>query len=133
MSAESLRSHLSVWHGTQEPWTNWDKLGGRFISEFGMEGFPSIRTVDYWLDGNTSQRYPQSKWVCQHNKADGFERRLALYLVENYRFSNDLEGYAYATQAMQAETLASAYRLWRREWRGKGKEYTSGALVWQHK
>lgn len=32
---------------------------------------------------------------------------------------------------MQAETLASAYRLWRRNWAGKGKEYTAGALVWQ--
>lgn len=32
---------------------------------------------------------------------------------------------------MQAETLASAYRLWRRNWRGPGREYTAGALVWQ--
>jgi len=32
---------------------------------------------------------------------------------------------------MQAETLASAYRLWRRNWRGKCREYTAGALVWQ--
>jgi len=32
---------------------------------------------------------------------------------------------------MQAETLGSAYRLWRRNWAGKGKEYTAGALVWQ--
>ena len=32
---------------------------------------------------------------------------------------------------MQAETLASAYRLWRRNWKGRGKEYTAGALVWQ--
>lgn len=32
---------------------------------------------------------------------------------------------------MQAETLASAYRLWRRNWRGKGREHTAGALVWQ--
>ena len=39
--------------------------------------------------------------------------------------------YVYYTQIMQAETLASAYRLWRRNWKGKGKEYTSGALVWQ--
>ena len=31
---------------------------------------------------------------------------------------------------MQAECLASAYRLWRRNWAGKGKEYTAGALVW---
>lgn len=32
---------------------------------------------------------------------------------------------------MQAETLASAYRLWRRNWRGPGRQYTAGALVWQ--
>jgi len=39
--------------------------------------------------------------------------------------------YVYYTQIMQAETLASAYRLWRREWKGRGREYTAGALVWQ--
>lgn len=39
--------------------------------------------------------------------------------------------YAYYTQIMQAETLASAYRLWRRNWGGKGRENTAGALVWQ--
>lgn len=32
---------------------------------------------------------------------------------------------------MQSDTLSAAYRLWRREWRGRGKEYTAGALVWQ--
>ena len=26
----------NVWHGTQEPWHNWDVLAGRFVSEFGM-------------------------------------------------------------------------------------------------
>ena len=39
--------------------------------------------------------------------------------------------YGYYTQVMQAETLASAYRLWRRNWKGRGREYTAGALVWQ--
>jgi len=39
--------------------------------------------------------------------------------------------YVYFTQVMQAETLASAYRLWRRNWRGRGRESTAGALVWQ--
>ena len=42
-----------------------------------------------------------------------------------------LGSYVYYTQIMQAETLASAYRLWRRNWKGKGREYTAGALVWQ--
>jgi len=71
----------NVWHGSQEPWHNWDKLAGRFVSEFGMyvrsilallrfmnsltskyrEGYPNIRTVDYWLGGNKSERFPQSR------------------------------------------------------------------------
>ncbi|KAJ7937095.1 glycoside hydrolase family 2 protein [Mycena leptocephala] len=121
----------NVWHGTQEPWHNWDILAGRFVSEFGMQGFPNIRTVDYWLDGDKSEKYPQSRINNNHNKADGFERRLELYLVENFKHSFDMESYCYYTQVMQAETLAAAYRLWRRNWAGKGREYTAGALVWQ--
>jgi beta-mannosidase len=47
------------------------------------------------------------------------------------RHAFDSDSYVYYTQAMQAETLAAAYRLWRRNWKGRGQEYTSGALVWQ--
>ncbi|TFK28781.1 beta-mannosidase [Coprinopsis marcescibilis] len=121
----------NVWHGSQEPWHNWDILSGRFVSEFGMQGYPNIRTVDYWLDGDKTQRFPQSRVNANHNKADGFERRIELYLVENFKHSFEIESYAYYTQVMQAETLASAYRLWRRNWKGRGREYTAGALVWQ--
>ncbi|EGO27915.1 glycoside hydrolase family 2 protein [Serpula lacrymans var. lacrymans S7.9] len=121
----------NVWHGSQEPWHNWDILAGRFVSEFGMEGYPNIRTVDYWLAGDKLERYPQSRVNNNHNKADGFERRLELYLVENFKHAFDMDSYVYYTQIMQAETLASAYRLWRRNWRGRGREHTAGALVWQ--
>ncbi|EIN10923.1 glycoside hydrolase family 2 protein [Punctularia strigosozonata HHB-11173 SS5] len=121
----------NVWHGSQEPWHNWDILAGRFVSEFGMEGYPNIRTVDYWLGGDKTERYPQSRVMNNHNKADGFERRLELYLMENFKHAFDIESYVYYTQVMQAETLAAAYRLWRRNWKGKGREYTAGALVWQ--
>ncbi|KAI0082455.1 glycoside hydrolase family 2 protein [Panus rudis PR-1116 ss-1] len=121
----------NVWHGSQEPWHNWDILAGRFVSEFGMEGYPNIRTVDYWLGGDKAERFPQSRTMNNHNKADGFERRLELYLVENFKHAFDIESYVYYTQIMQAETLASAYRLWRRNWKGPGREYTAGALVWQ--
>ncbi|KAG5646603.1 hypothetical protein DXG03_002907 [Asterophora parasitica] len=100
----------NVWHGSQEPWHNWDILAGRFVSEFGMEGYPNIRTVDYWLGGDKSERFPQSRTNNNHNKASGFERRLELYLVENFKHSFEMESYVYYTQIMQAETLASAYR-----------------------
>jgi beta-mannosidase len=51
--------------------------------------------------------------------------------MENFRHAFDMPSYIYYTQIMQAECLAAAYRLWRRNFKGKGKEYTSGALVWQ--
>lgn len=116
-----LIQHLyigNVWHGKQQSWHDWDILSGRFVSEFGMqvldwsscpvhtlnfryrEGYPNIRTVDYWLSGDISERYPQSRSVnycicsadaydrlfpsvnSNHNKASGFERRLeVIYLT----------------------------------------------------
>lgn len=124
----------NVWHGTQEKYQNFDKLGGRFVSEFGMEAFPSIKTIDAFLPlgKKDPDRYPQSSTIDFHNKADGHERRIALYLVENMRYAPDpIEHFIYCTQLMQAECLASAYRLWKREWRGPGREYCGGALVWQ--
>lgn len=51
--------------------------------------------------------------------------------MENFKHAFDMESYIYYTQVMQAETLASAYRLWRRNWKGEGRAYTAGALVWQ--
>ena len=124
----------NVWHGTQEKYQNFDKLVGRFVSEFGMEAFPSVKTIDAFLPlgKDDPDRYPQSSTVDFHNKADGHERRIALYLVENMRYAPDpLEQFVYSTQLMQAEALASAYRLWKRQWKGPGREYCGGTLVWQ--
>ncbi|KAI1490081.1 beta-mannosidase [Biscogniauxia mediterranea] len=124
----------NVWHGTQEKYQNFDKLVGRFVSEFGMEAFPSVKTIDAFLPlgKDDPDRYAQSSTMDFHNKADGHERRIALYLVENMRYAPDpLEQFVYSTQLMQAECLASAYRLWKRQWRGPGREYCAGALVWQ--
>lgn len=124
----------NVWHGSQEKYQNFDKLVGRFVSEFGMEAFPSIKTIDGFLPRGKEDpdRYAQSSTMDFHNKADGHERRLALYLVENMRYGPDpLEQFVYSTQLMQGECLASAYRLWKRQWKGPGREYCAGALVWQ--
>lgn len=79
-----------VWHGTQEKYQIFDTLGGRFNSEFGMEAFPHIDTIKYYCT-DESQLYPQSHMIDFHNKADGHERRIATYLVENFRTQTDLE------------------------------------------
>jgi beta-mannosidase len=121
----------NVWHGKQEKYQLWDKLTGRFVSEFGMLAFPSAKTVRKFVS-DPRQRYPQSSVLDHHNKADGSERRLALYVMENLRVdAMDLDSWIYATQLVQAECLAFAYRSCRRGWKGPNKEYCGGVLVWQ--
>ena len=99
-----------------------------------MEAFPDIKTIESYLpDGHLdTDRYPQSSTLDFHNKAAGHEGRLARYLAENIPYTlKPLEQYIYCTQLMQAECVSSAYKLWKRQWKGRGKEYCSGALVWQ--
>ncbi|EGV63053.1 glycosyl hydrolase [Yamadazyma tenuis] len=121
----------NVWHGSQEKYQDWYKLGGRFVSEFGMEALPSRKTYEACIT-DKSELYPQSYLVDFHNRSDGFERRLALYVIENIKVEGlDFDSWIYATQLMQAECLGYAYRCWRREWRGDGRRYSGGAIVWQ--
>lgn len=121
----------NVWHGDQRKYQDWYKLGGRFVSEFGMLAFPDFKTYQDCITDET-EMYPQSRLIDHHNRSDGFERRLALYVTENIKITNyDLKSWIYATQLMQAECLGYAYRCWRREWKGEGRRYLGGAIVWQ--
>ncbi|KAF4999106.1 hypothetical protein FDECE_11607 [Fusarium decemcellulare] len=124
----------NVWHGSQRKYQDFGELVGRFVSEFGMEAFPNIKTIDGYLPQGKDdpERFATSSTIDFHNKADGQQRRIGVYMAENFRFALEpLEYYVYCTQLMQAEALASAYRLWKRQWQGPKKEYCSGALVWQ--
>lgn len=99
-----------------------------------MEAYPEMKTVHTFLvDGQKDiDRYPQSSTIEFHNKAAGQERRLSLYLAENIRYTLEpFEQYVYCTQLVQAEAVGTAYRLWKRQWKGPGREYCAGALVWQ--
>ncbi|KAJ3119249.1 hypothetical protein HK098_005663 [Nowakowskiella sp. JEL0407] len=128
----------NVWHGSQNPYQQYGILSGRFVSEFGMQGHPHIRTVKCFFpeDADAAQKrpdyHPQSYFVDHHNKASGGDRRLAIYVFENIKLSSmKLEDYVYASQLMQSEAIYWAIRDWRREWKGAEKAYCGGVLVWQ--
>jgi beta-mannosidase len=118
----------NVWHGTQEKYQIFDTLGGRFNSEFGMEAFPHLATIKKFVE-HDADLYPQSHVIDFHNKADGHERRIATYLVENVRTATSLEAYIHLTQLVQCEALMFGYRGWRKQW--GDDRHCGGALVWQ--
>lgn len=127
------RHTWEVWHGAMYPYQDYKRVEGRFVSEFGMQAFPSLETLERYLPAE--ERFPQSRTLEHHNKAwSGFpdgHRRLAVYLSDTLRTPADLEGYLYATQFVQAEALGYAYRDFRRRWGRPGKRAVGGALVWQ--
>ena len=118
----------NVWHGTQEKYQIFDSLGGRFNSEFGMEAFPHIATIRKFVE-HDQDLYPQSHVLDFHNKADGHERRIATYLVENVRTATKLEDFIHLTQLIQCEALMFGYRGWRKQW--GDDRHCGGALTWQ--
>lgn len=121
--------HCIVWHGAMNKYQEAPLLGGRFISEFGMEAYPHLETTKRMIT-QPSQRHPGSMAMDFRNKAIGHERRMISYVVENFRLPprNDLAVFTHLTQMVQAETMRSAYKAWRREW---AQRRCGGVLVWQ--
>ncbi|KIW42675.1 uncharacterized protein PV06_06201 [Exophiala oligosperma] len=124
----------AVWH-EGKPYQDYKKLAGRFVSEFGMHGFPVNRTTDSFAppsSGNPQDRHPQSRVVDCHNKGAGAETRIARYLAENFRYdSKSLENFAYCSQLLQSEAYGYALRDWKRLFNGPGREECAGAVIWQ--
>ncbi|KAF5354532.1 hypothetical protein D9758_011241 [Tetrapyrgos nigripes] len=125
----------NVWGGKELAWQTYDRLGGRFVSEFGMPSMPCLKTIEAWMGkprpkifenkGPGSDWHAQSKIMAQHCRAGLFERRFAIAMNDNFRVTEDLEVAVFNTQMMQAESMAYAYSSWRRKWG------TAGVLVWQ--
>lgn len=123
----------NVWHGQSLPYQDYKKLGGRFVSEFGMHGFPVDRTVAHFCKGAPPhQWHAQSQLIDCHNKSEGAHTRISRYLAENFRYDmTNLANFSYASQLMQSEAYVYALQHWKRQFRGPGREECAGAIIWQ--
>lgn len=122
-----------VWMADQPryPYQDYEKLTGRFVSEFGMKSSPAVRSVRQ-LMSDPSERHSQSRtfdsWFC----APEDQRTLSMYLIDNQKHNHaSLPAYVYATQLNQAEATDYALRPFRRLWKGPGQEECAGSLIWQ--
>ncbi|KAH8808583.1 glycoside hydrolase family 2 protein [Xylogone sp. PMI_703] len=120
-----------VWHGKMAPYQEYKAYTSRFVSEFGFESAPDLRTLHKAIT-NPRERHWQSRTFDAHDKGPGHQRRYGMYSGENFRFRlNPLADFVYCTQFLQAEAMKYAYNHWRREFRGPEEENCSGILVWQ--
>ncbi|WP_298847271.1 beta-mannosidase [Clostridium sp.] len=115
--------YWDVWHGLK-PFTDYRKHYFRFVSEFGFESFPAIKTIEsYTLP---EDRNPFSYVMEKHQKHVGGNGKISYYISEYLKYPNGLENMVYASQITQAEAIKCGVEHWRRN-RGR----CMGAIYWQ--
>ena len=115
--------YWDVWHGNK-PFTEYRKYRFRFLSEFGFQSFPCLKTVEtYTLPGD---RNIFSRIMEMHQRNRAANGKILNYLSATYRYPKDFDSLLYASQLLQAEAIRYGVEDFRR-YRGQ----CMGAVVWQ--
>jgi beta-mannosidase len=115
--------YWGVWWGKQ-PFTAYNEKVGRFMSEYGFQGFPDISTIRRFT--KPADRVLGSPVMKAHQKhPTGFEL-IDDQLLREYRKPRDFESYVYVSQLLQARGIIGAIEAHRRH-----QPYCMGTLFWQ--
>lgn len=112
-----------VWHGGK-PFTEYRKHNFRFCSEYGFEAFPSVKTMRAVCPENELNAF--SRVVENHQKCKGGNKKILMYLADNYLYPLDFETLVYASQLLQADAIKYGVEHFRRN-----RGYCMGSLYWQ--
>ncbi len=115
--------YWGVWWG-EEPFEIYEKKVGRFMSEYGFQGFPDVKTLRACLD--SSDINLNSKALRNHNKHPRGMEIIDTYMKREYKTPDNFERYNYISQLIQAHGVTKAIEAHRR-----AKPYCMGTLYWQ--
>ena len=103
--------YWGVWHGKQ-PFTAYRDIFPRYMSEFGIQSFPSLKTVNTFTlpeDRNIFSYVMES-----HQKNGTGNEKILYYVGENYKYPKDFDSLLYASQLIHAEGIRYGVEHWRR-------------------
>jgi beta-mannosidase len=124
---ESLREgdmhYWGVWWG-KEPFSSFRDKTGRFMSEYGFQGFPPMESI-YKFTSPTDRELVSTVMKAHQKHPVGYET-IDEYLLRDYKKPKDFESYDYVSQVLQAEGIKIAIEAHRR-----AKPYCMGTLYWQ--
>lgn len=112
-----------VWHN-QRPFTEYRDVYPRFMSEFGLESFPSLKTIRTFT--LPEDRNIFSYVMETHQRHRSGNEKILHYISENYKYPKDFSSLIYASQLIQAEGVRYGAEHWRRQ-RGR----CMGIIYWQ--
>ncbi|SHH46860.1 beta-mannosidase [Chryseobacterium oranimense] len=116
--------YWGVWWGEQ-PFEIYNEKVGRFMSEYGFQGMPSIDAVKSMFSG-TPDLSLQNPVVKAHEKNTRGWEIISEYIKRDYKVPTDFIQYNYISQLLQARGMKIAVEAHRRS-----KPYNMGTLYWQ--
>lgn len=122
--SEGDSHYWGVWWGEQ-PFEVYNEKTGRFMSEYGFQGMPSLATTKSMFSG-VSDLDLQNPTIKAHEKhARGWEI-INKYMERDYKIPTGFVKYNYVSQLLQAKGMQIAIEAHRRS-----KPYNMGTLYWQ--
>jgi beta-mannosidase len=115
--------YWAVWH-QQAPAEDYTLQFPRFMTEFGFQSFPEMRTIGTFA--NPKDFDIHSTVMQAHQKNKGGNERILTYMLREYRQPRDFPSFVYLSQVQQAETIKIGAEHLRRQ-----RPRTMGALYWQ--
>jgi beta-mannosidase len=112
-----------VWHALAPP-TDYLKVHPRFMSEFGFQSFPEMRTIRTFAKPEDMDI--RSTVMQAHQKNHGGNERILTYMLREYREPKDFASFVYLSQFQQAEVIKLGAEHLRRD-----RPRTMGSLYWQ--
>lgn len=115
--------YWDVWHGNK-PITEYRKFYFRYVSEFGFQSFPGLKTCETFTEPEDRNIF--SYVMEKHQRNSSANGKIMNYMEQTFLYPTDFETVLYASQLLQAEAIRYGVEHFRRN-RGR----CMGAVVWQ--
>jgi beta-mannosidase len=115
--------YWDVWHGNK-PFTEYRKFFFRFVSEFGFQSFPALKTVETFT--LPEDRNIFSYVMEKHQRNNGANSKIMSYMGATYLYPNDFDTLLYASQLLQADAIRYGVEHFRRN-----RGHCMGTIYWQ--
>jgi beta-mannosidase len=114
----------TVWHG-RVPFSDYEKYTPRFMTEYGFQSFPEMRTVESFTtpEDRTSIFTPV---MLAHQKNKEGNDIIHNYLLRYYTEPKDFASFLYVSQVLQAEGIKVGAEHLRRN-----RPHSMGSIYWQ--
>lgn len=115
--------YWDVWHGNK-PVTEFRKFFFRYVSEFGFQSFPLMKTVETFAEPEDRNIF--SYVMEKHQRNSSANGKIMNYMEQTYLYPGSFDMTLYASHLLQAEALRYGVEHFRRN-RGR----CMGTIIWQ--